>query len=197
MSERRGRGVGPTIEGRARRLGGSAGAVAFATLIGFVAGCAAPKPPSDFEVAFEDETKPWVEIQTQLPPAPRPQDLVTFAVSGASDFRFGLDASSLTVGTDGVYRYVLVATSSQGSRNVSYEGIRCESREKKLYATGRPDGTWVRARNAAWTPIEDVGLNRQQAALLKEYFCPDAYATQDLADILSRLRVKQPNTNIN
>ena len=104
------------------------------------------------------------------------------------------DDAVLSIGTDGVFRYTLVATSSQGARNVSYEGIRCESAQKKIYATGRPDGTWVRSRNAAWTPIEEVGINRQHAALMKEYFCVDGYPSRRVSDVLARLRVTLPGT---
>lgn len=153
----------------------------------FVGACTPPKPPSAFEEAYDDEAKPWVEVQTQLPAPPNAATLRSFAVSGATQYRFEIDPKSLTIGTDGVFRYTLVATSPSGVRNVSYEGIRCEKGEKKTYAIGRSDGTWVRARNAAWTPIEDVNLNRQHAALEKEYFCPEGYAARDVKDILARM----------
>ena len=159
-----------------------------------LAACAPLKPPSTFEQDFEDRQKSWTEMETQLPPAPRDDALVTFGVSGGAQFRFALDAPSLAIGTDGVFRYVLVATSSGGSRNVSYEGIRCETREKKVYAIGRPDGTWVRSRSAAWTPIEEVGNNRQHAALMKEYFCPQSYPARDVPEVLARMRVVLPST---
>ncbi len=159
-----------------------------------LAGCAAPKPPSAFEQAFDDDTKTWQEIQTQLPPPPNQRDLVGFGVSGGTQFNFAVDVYTMSIGSDGVFRYVLVATSPQGARNVSYEGIRCESGEKKIYATGRADGTWVRARNAGWSRIEEVGNNRQHAALMKEYFCPESYPARSVADILRRLRVTRPST---
>ena len=163
-------------------------------LIGSLAACASPKPPSQFETDFEDESKSWKEVQAELPPAPREADLVNFPVSGGAQYRFAVDAYSLSIGSDGVFRYVLVATSAQGARNVSYEGIRCESSEKKLYAIGQRDGSWNRVRNAAWSPIEEVGNNRQHAALMKEYFCPDAYASRSVAEVLRRLRVHLPST---
>ena len=159
-----------------------------------LAACAAPKPPNQFEQDFDDQTKTWQEVQSALPPAPRDADLIAFNVSGASQYRFAIDGYTLTIGSDGVYRYVLVATSPQGSRNVTYEGIRCETGEKKLYATGQPDGTWVRSRSAAWTPIEEVGNNRQQAALMKEYFCLQSYPTRSVREILVRLNQHLPTT---
>lgn len=157
--------------------------------------CADIKPPNAFEQAFEDESVTWQEIQTQLPAAPQDSSLVAFAVSGGTQYRFAIDSTSLAIGTDGVFRYVLVATSPQGVRNVSYEGIRCQTRERKTYAIGRSDGTWVRARNAAWAPVEEANANRQQAALMKEYFCPDAYPARNVAEVIGRMRTRiNPNT---
>ena len=166
-----------------------------ALLVASLTACADVKPPNAFEQAFEDESVPWQEIQTQLPAAPQASNLVGFAVSGGTQYRFAIDATSLAIGTDGVFRYVLVATSPQGVRNVSYEGIRCQSRERKTYAIGRTDGTWVRARNAAWVPVEEVNANRQHAALMKEYFCPDAYPARDVAEVIGRMRVRTEPTN--
>ena len=156
--------------------------------------CSSPKPPSAFEQDFDDDTKTWKEIQTQLPPAPRDEDLMGFSVSGASSYYFAVDRKSLAVGSDGVFRYTLVATSAQGARNVSYEGIRCQTGEKKIYAIGQRDGSWVKARNAAWSKIEEVGINRQHAALMKEYFCPDGSAQQKLSDVLDRFKRRLPQT---
>ncbi len=160
-----------------------------------ITACADIKPPNAFEQAFDDDTVPWQEIQTQLPAAPKSPDLVGFAVSGGTQYRFAIDATSLAIGSDGVFRYVLVATSPQGVRNVSYEGIRCQTRERKTYAIGRSDGTWVRARNATWAPVEEVDANRQHAALMKEYFCPDAYPARDVAEVIGRMRLRTEPTN--
>ncbi len=162
--------------------------------IGALAACAAPKPPSAFEEAFDDETRPWQEVETQMPAKPMDADIVPFQVSGGTDYRFGIDARSLSIGTDGVYRYTLVATSRQGARNVSYEGIRCETAQKKVYAIGRSDGTWTKSRSAAWQPIADVGINRQDAALLREYFCPDGYAATSGKEIFARMGRRTPSS---
>ncbi len=157
-------------------------------LLTLLAACTTPPPPSAFEEAFDDDTKPWQEIQTQMPAAPRDADLVDFQVSGATQYRFAIDAKSLDIGSDGVFRYTLVATSPQGVRNVSYEGIRCATSEKKIYAIGRSDGTWSRSRSAEWRHIDEkTGLNRQDAALENEYFCPDGYAARDRAQVIARM----------
>ena len=170
--------------------------LALAAFLVLLTGCSPPKPPSTFEQDFENDAKNWKEIQTQLPPAPREQDLMGFSVSGASSYSFAVDRKALSIGSDGVFRYTLVATSPEGVRNVSYEGIRCQTREKKLYAIGQRDGSWVRSRNTAWSKIQEVGNNRQQAALMKDYFCPDGSAQQRLSDVLDRLKGRLPKPTL-
>ncbi|MBS4098763.1 MAG: CNP1-like family protein [Sulfuricella sp.] len=125
-----------------------------------------------FEQDFDNE-KPWVEIQEQLPPVPKEENLLKFFVSSATDNQFFVDGSSLNVGQDGVLRYVLLIESSSGSANLTFEGMRCASRERKLYAIGRPDGTWVRARNPRWEPIRHEARNRYHHVLYDDFFCPD------------------------
>ena len=159
-----------------------------------VVGCSPLKPPSTFEQEYEERTKSWEEMQTQLPAAqPKESDLLPIGVSGATTYTFLLDRTSLSIGTDDVFRYTLVARSPEGARNVTFEGIRCETAERKIYATGRDDGSWSRARNAQWTRIEEVGNNRQHAALMKDYFCPDGSSSTTVPAIIERIR-KRPNT---
>jgi hypothetical protein len=143
---------------------------------------------SRFEEDFDDTDKPWQEIAVQLPPAPKPETLLPFYVSSESAQNFAIDASSITVGPDKVIRYVLVATSEGGARNVSYEGIRCETYERKLYAFGRADGSWSRARRDQWERISENAINRQHAALAKDYFCDLKTVAGNANDMVDRLR---------
>lgn len=124
-----------------------------------------------FEYDFDSE-KPWVEIQEKLPPAPKEENLLEFFVSSATDNRFFVDSASLAPGPDGVMRYILVIRSPSGSLNVTFEGMRCKSKERKIYAIGRPDGTWGRARNPRWEVIRYEARNRQHHMLFDDFFCP-------------------------
>lgn len=130
----------------------------------------------------------WEELQPQLPPAPKASALLPFFVSATTDNRFFVDGDSISVGSDGVVRYTLVVLSPGGARNVSYEGIRCESGERRLYAFGRNDGSWSKARGNAWTRIKDSSLNRQHAALYNEYFCPIGTIVNDADEARMALR---------
>jgi hypothetical protein len=152
---------------------------------------------SRFEEDFDDAEKPWAEIAVQLPPAPAAENLVPFYVSAIATQSFFIDTKSVTVGTDGVVRYTLVARSPEGATNVSYEGIRCMSFEKKLYAFGRPDGSWSRSRRDQWERISSNDANRQHAALAKDYFCTEKTVAGNARDIIERIRNQRPLTTQN
>ncbi|HZW13533.1 MAG TPA: CNP1-like family protein [Noviherbaspirillum sp.] len=140
------------------------------------------------------QEQPWKEVAIELPASPRQEDLLSFYVSATATQSFAVDARSLSVGSDGVIRYTLIATSEAGAKNVSYEGIRCATFEKKLYAFGQADGTWTRSRRDEWQRISDNAANRQHAALAKDFFCLEKTVAGSAADMVSRLRHKRPLT---
>ncbi len=136
----------------------------------------------------EDELKPWQELEATLPAFPKAEHLLPFVVSAATSNRFFVDSRSLNVDGDGVVRYVLVIETAGGARNVTFEGMRCETRERRLYASGRADGTWSPSRNKRWEPIRDAVANRHYAALFSEYFCPIGVQVRNAAEALTALR---------
>jgi hypothetical protein len=140
---------------------------------------------ADFEEDYE--SKQWQEIEVQLPAAPRQETLLPFYVSAATDNRFFIDGATISVGSDGVVRYVLLVLTPQGARNVTYEGMRCLTRERRIYASGRQDGSWSKARKNEWVRIQEVYANRQHAALFLEYFCPIGNIVQDAAEARNAL----------
>jgi hypothetical protein len=165
--------------------------VAFA---GMASAVAMVHAQSRFEEDFDNENKLWQEIAIQLPAAPTAENLLPFYVSATATQSFAIDAKSLTVGADGVIRYTLLTTSTSGARNVSYEGIRCQSFEKKLYAFGRQDGTWSRSRHDQWEPIVRNAANRQHATLAQDYFCRNLTIADNAEKMLERIRLQQPLT---
>jgi hypothetical protein len=119
-----------------------------------------------------EDAPDWEEAQTKLPAAPKDENLVPFYVSGIAGGYYAIDKTTLDIGKDGVVRYVLVIKSQGGAKNVSFEGIRCETREQKLYATGREDGSWVPSAGSQWRGISGRSLLSYHRALADEYFCP-------------------------
>jgi len=152
----------------------------------FVALLASATVFADFEEDYE--SKQWQEVEVQLPAAPRQESLLPFYVSAATENKFFVDGATLSVGNDGVVRYVLVVLTPQGARNVTYEGMRCETHERRIYASGRQDGSWSKARKNEWVRIQDAYANRQHAALFLEYFCPFGIIVQDAAEAKNALK---------
>lgn len=141
---------------------------------------------ADFDAEYE--TRQWQEVEYSLPGAPRPEAMQSFYVSATSTNAFSVDLSSLTVGQDGVVRYVLQVDTPGGARNITYEGIRCETGERRIYASGRQDGSWSKSRNNAWVRIRDIPPNRHHAELFVEYFCPGGVIVSSGAEALDALR---------
>lgn len=124
------------------------------------------RPP---EVA---DPKPWEETPIALPAAPKPENLLPFkVVSPTATFEHFIDAGSLSLGNDGVVRYTVVVRSASGAENVFYEGIRCVSRERRVYAYGRPDASWGEAKQSHWSRIINSS-GSYPAILYQEFFCP-------------------------
>lgn len=140
-----------------------------------------------FDFEFENE-KPWVELAAQLPPTPKPENLVEFEVSSATRNRHFIDVASISVGEDKVVRYTVVIEAAGGARNVAFEGLRCETAERRLYAYGHPDGTWSKARNAGWEGIRIRSLLSYHKALYEDHFCPGGVNVRDAARAVSSLR---------
>lgn len=126
----------------------------------------------DPDMEADEEGKTWQEIQAELPAYPKPDNLVPLDLGKTIAHRFYIDTTSLALGADGVMRYTAVIKTTGGATNVTFEGMRCETREQKLYALGRSDGTWVRPRESKWRRIEIRELVPYHNVLYREYFCP-------------------------
>ncbi|BBL34685.1 hypothetical protein Nstercoris_00927 [Nitrosomonas stercoris] len=120
-----------------------------------------------------DYKKDWETIQANLPAYPQPADLLEFDAGPTAQLRYFIDQQSISIDEQRVIRYTIVAQSAQGADNVAYEGIRCETRERKRYAFGNNEThTWVRAKNSQWQLLEMVTQSLAQRELAKFYFCP-------------------------
>lgn len=138
------------------------------------------------------EEKPWEEVTPTLPPMSAEDKLAEFYVGPVTRNRFFIDPASVDVGSDGVLRYTLVVRTAGGAKNVSYEGLRCATREVRLYAFGRADGSWAKARSDKWARVFNNELNRHHAALMQDVFCPEGVAVTMRDDALARLRRAAP-----
>lgn len=129
----------------------------------------------NFEYDFDENTKAWKEIQAQLPAAPKPENLIEVKLDATSRNSLLIDAASLSSSDDGVVRYTAIIRSPAGAENVSFEGLRCETGERKLYAFGRTSGKdageWSRNRYAKWEAIQARQTGGYHRELFFHYLC--------------------------
>jgi CNP1-like family len=151
-----------------------------------------PKPGQDF-VYLLDRNQTWEENKVdKLPPLPQTADLLPFEASATTSLNFAIDAKSVSVGTDGVVRYTVVITSTQGARNVYYEGVRCDTYEWRRYAAADDAGTnWDRGASNDWRRIENSELNAYQAALYQDYMCANKLPQGKAETIVRNIRYKR------
>lgn len=166
-----------------RCFAGRAQGVLCLVLLASLAGCGGRT------ALFESEAAPaWQEVELKLPAYPVEADLIPIDIHSTTSTAFFVDGKSLSLGSDAVVRYTLVGRAAGGAENVSFEGMRCETAERKLFALGRGKGEWVRSRNDQWQRIEDNAFNRQHAVLAKEFFCPPGSILPTRDEILQSLR---------
>ncbi len=146
-----------------------------------------------FDFDFDENSKSWSEIEAQLPAAPKPGGLIRFEVGGGTPHEYLIDPASLSVGEDGVVRYTLVVRTSGGAVNVSFEGIRCDTRQQKSYAFGRADGRWSRAREPQWRSIPNNEMSGHHGELYGEYICADRRMPRNVQEVVDRLKYGRPS----
>lgn len=132
-----------------------------------------------------DATPLQREVEVSLPAYPQERDLIEFFAGPLRSHKYYLDASTLSVGADGIVRYASVIKTTGGATNVAYEGIRCANLEKRVYALGSPAGRWIEAKRSEWMPIRTADY---QVTLYKDFFCPDRRPVADRETALRALR---------
>ena len=144
-------------------------------------------PFSDLATDPRAAEKPPDEEVVKLPPFPHPSDLVRFDTGPTSSFDFFIDPKSLSVDKDQVIRFTVVAKSA-GATNIAYEGLRCQGRERKVYAYGRPDGMWREASHPDWVRISAAPGEQYRFMLYQQYFCAGRYPIRTAAEGVDALR---------
>ncbi len=125
--------------------------------------------------AWEPE-KRWEESQVTPPAWPQDGDWQSFYTAVTVKNTVSIALPTLQVADDKVVRYVLKISSPEGAENVSFQGLRCETGEFKLYAIGRPaEKTWSPTRNSEWKRLQPG--HYAQVALARDYLCEDKRAS--------------------
>ena len=128
------------------------------------------------------------EAKVELPGFPQDNDLIEFFPGRIGSHRYFIDGRTLAMGKDGVVRYAVVVKTAGGATNVAYEGIRCASGERRVYALGDRNRHWVEAKRSDWEPIRRGQVNEYRQILYADYFCPDRVVLPDRETALRALR---------
>ena len=152
----------------------------------------------------EDRAREWQEAEVPPPPAFNTDRLARFQVSIHSALTYGVVPDSLSVGEDGVVRYVMVARSTEGAVNVMYDGVRCASAEMKTYARWSPsgmplpetfshtDGEWKPVERPEWVALVGNASARPALTLARAALCDGTTPNGDARRILRDLRTGRP-----
>jgi len=138
---------------------------------------------------FSDEETPWKESEVPPPPAFDAGRLVTFEGSPGSSLVYGVDPASISISkADGLVRYVVVASSASGARNVMYEAIRCATGEFKTYARYAPEGQWRMVSNPEWRSMFDNMPSKHALRLAKAGACDNAAPPASVNQLVRQLK---------
>lgn len=137
-----------------------------------------------------DENPDWVEQESSPPALFNPLQTIGFELSNsASELKWGIEPSTITIGKDGVTRYVVIAKGANIS-NISYEGINCAKGELKVYARWNVN-QWNINNNASWIDITDRSRAHHALALARSGLCDGSSPQLRVDDIIQNLKGKK------
>ena len=128
----------------------------------------------------------WKEMDAP-PPSPLRLDRLIRIDIPESTLRFGVDPASVALTSDGIVRYVVVATSASGAVNAFYEGIRCSTGETRLYARHNPDSGWVPVKDGQWRSLHETRPSRHSLVIARNGGCLGSAPNQSVAQIVRDL----------
>jgi len=125
----------------------------------------------------------WREQEAPAPPDFKVDALIRLDMP-RSELRYGVDPATVTLASDGIVRYVVVAVGTSGAVNAMYEGIRCDTAQVKVYARSSGSG-WNAASGSTWRPLHEG--QRHSLQIARTGACaghsPNRSATQIVRDL--------------
>ena len=162
--------------------------VACGLVAAVASGCSSDTGRSHAPLLSDPKEGPPPENAVALPAYPQQKDLLEFSAGPVGSHRYFIDKQSILVGADGIVRYSVVVRAAGGATNTTYEGLRCATRQKRLYAVGRADGKWVESKRSEWSEVRPWAPNEYQATLFTDFFCPGRLIVRDREAALRALQ---------
>jgi hypothetical protein len=136
----------------------------------------------------------WVEDQATSPPSYSRDQLIPIDMPPYVSIKIGVDPATITMGADGVVRYVVVMRNASGSVNAAYEGIRCTTDEVKTYARSGSSGDWHMVEQPQWKAVNDNLPSRHAFAIARQGGCETRLSTST-AEVIRALKQRQKMGN--
>ncbi len=131
----------------------------------------------------------WQEAEVPAPPAFSRDKLLPLNMPIYVTLQFGIDPATIAVSSDGIVRYVVVASSTSGSVSAFYEGIRCGTGEVKTYARASNTGTWTLIKDAQWRGLNDNQPSKHAWVFARQGACEGrAAAASSAQDIIRAMK---------
>lgn len=131
----------------------------------------------------------WKESEAPPPPAFDIGKLLTFTVTANQFMVYGVDPASISISSsDSVVRYVVVATSQSGVRNVMYEALQCARGEVKTYARMAPGSQWQLVKDPQWRSVFEKKPSMHALAFAKLAACDNAAPATSVREIAYKLK---------
>jgi hypothetical protein len=138
--------------------------------------------------AFAQIFGEWSEGPVPDAPQLRTESLIPIDIQGF-DTRFGVDPASISVGKDGVVRFVFIATSRAGTVNAFYEGVHCAKATYRLYARHSPSQGWKQV-DAEWKPLNEDFEGRYAYQVARAGVCSGRVPGGNRDQIVSALKTR-------
>lgn len=132
----------------------------------------------------------WVEDKEPPPPAFSATRALPLEMPNYVSVRVGIDPATVTVGKDGVVRYVVVMSNATGSVNAVYEGIRCASDQVKVYARAGASGEWSVLPEPTWRDVNGNQPSKHALVFARLAAC-DVRVANRLEDVIKALQTQQ------
>jgi len=129
----------------------------------------------------------WVEDSVPPAPAFSKDALIALNMPPYVSLKVGVDPLTISVGSDGVVRYVVVMRNESGSVNAAFEGIRCTTDEFTTYARAGTSGSWTVVAQPKWRSVTDNMPSRHAHVFARQGACEGRIANSR-DEILAALR---------
>jgi CNP1-like family len=140
------------------------------------------------QAQLRDADPDWQEDAGGRPPSFDVRRLIPVDMPPHVGVRMGIDPETLSIGRDGVVRYVVVATGSGGAQTILYEAIRCSTAQYRRLARYSAGGGWTVLNDSEWVSLHGRLPSVHPLQIARSGICVGATPNQSPADMVRDLR---------